>query len=62
MKIKGAFLTKNKTKKGAYLYDFLTNMGGRQVILKIVSLSDYPLNKELEVELSLSNRVVYFCK
>jgi hypothetical protein len=63
MKIKGIFITKTQTKKGSYLYNFLTRDNDNQVVIRVLSQSEYALNKEVELDLNIFDfRKIYFEK
>jgi hypothetical protein len=63
MKLKGILVTKDKTKKGSYVYNFLTKDNDNQVVIRVLGQSDYPLNKEIEIDLNLFDfKKIYFIK
>jgi hypothetical protein len=63
MKIKGIFITKTQTKKGNYLYNFLTRDNEVQIVLRVLSNNEYVLNKEIEIDLNVFDfKKIYFEK
>jgi hypothetical protein len=63
MKVKGVLITKDKTKKGSFIYNFLTRDNDNQVVIRVLGQSDYPLNKEIELDLKLLDfKKVYFIR
>jgi hypothetical protein len=61
MRMKGILITKDKTKKGSYVYNFLTKDNEAQIVLRVLSKNDYVLNKEIEIDLNLFDfKKIYF--
>lgn len=57
MKIEGVCLTKSMSKKGYYIYDFLTQDEGQQKVVKVISKGNYDLNKKIEVSFFLPKSI-----
>jgi len=50
MKMKIVPLEKFKTKKGQNMYNSLCSLGGARSVIKVLSDKEYPLDKEVEIE------------
>jgi hypothetical protein len=63
MKMKGIIITKQITKKGSFLYNFLTKDGENQIVIRVLCQNEYPLNKEIEIDLNVFDfKKIYFEK